>query len=54
MPVRRGNDSKGPYYQWGDHGRKYHYTAGDPSSRERAKKGATRQGQAARARGYRG
>jgi hypothetical protein len=54
VPVRRRQDSKGPYYQWGDHGRKYHYAPGDTASRERAKKSATRQGQAARARGYRG
>ena len=29
MPVRRGHDSKGPYYEWGGHGRKYRYTPGD-------------------------
>jgi hypothetical protein len=54
MPVRRGHDSKGPYYEWGGHGRKYRYTPGNKASRERAKRAATRQGQAARARGYRG
>jgi hypothetical protein len=54
MPVQRREDSKGPYYQWGDHGRKYRYTSGDKASRDRAKQGATRQGQAAHARGYRG
>ncbi|HMF03624.1 MAG TPA: hypothetical protein VKH17_02330 [Acidimicrobiia bacterium] len=54
MPVRRRQDSKGPYYQWGDHGRKYRYTRGDKASRDRAKQGATRQGQAAHAHGYRG
>lgn len=54
MPVRRRQDAKGPYYQWGDHGRKYRYTSGNTASRERAKHAATRQGQAARARGYRG
>jgi hypothetical protein len=53
VPVRRRKDAKGPYYQWGDHGRKYRYTPGDEAGRERAKQGATRQGQAARARGYR-
>jgi hypothetical protein len=54
MPVHRSKDSKGPYYQWGDSGKKYHYTAGDKSSREAAKKKAEKQGQAARASGYKG
>jgi hypothetical protein len=54
MPVRRRQDSKGPYYQWGDSGRKYRYKPGDKASRDRARQGATRQGQAAHARGYRG
>jgi hypothetical protein len=53
MPVRRRKDAQGPYYQWGDHGKKYRYKPGDKAGRERAKQGATRQGQAARARGYR-
>ncbi|HEY7468343.1 MAG TPA: hypothetical protein VIC07_02270 [Acidimicrobiia bacterium] len=54
MPVRRGKDSNGPYFQWGDRGKKYYYTAGDKSSRSNAKVKATRQGRAARASGYRG
>jgi hypothetical protein len=54
MSVRRRRDRKGPYYQWGDSGRKYRYTARDPRSRERAKQHATKQGQAAHAHGYRG
>jgi hypothetical protein len=54
MPVKRGKDSKGSYYQWGDSGKKYHYTAGDKSSREQAREKAARQGRAARASGYRG
>jgi hypothetical protein len=54
MPVRRRQDSQGPYYQWGDSGKKYRYRPGDKGSRDRAKQGATRQGQAAHARGYRG
>ena len=28
MPVQRSKDGKGPYYQWGDSGKKYHYEAG--------------------------
>jgi hypothetical protein len=54
MPVQRKKDSQGPYYQWGDSGKKYHYEAGNTASRERAKNKATKQGQAARASGYRG
>lgn len=54
MPVSRGKDSKGPYYQWGDSGKKYYYESGDKSSRDRAKERARKQGQAAHARGYRG
>lgn len=54
MPVHRSKDSKGPYYQWGDSGKKYHYTSGDKSSREAAKKKAEKQGRAARASGYQG
>lgn len=54
MPVRRREDTKGPYYQWGDNGKKYRYTAGDKSSRSTAKHKAERQGRAARASGYKG
>lgn len=53
MPVQRGQDSQGPYYQWGDSGAKYHYEPGDADSRERAKAKAQRQETAARASGYR-
>ena len=54
MPVKRGKDGKGPYYQWGDSGKKYHYEPGIEDSREKAKDKATKQGRAARASGYRG
>lgn len=54
MPVHRSKDSQGPYYQWGDSGKKYHYTAGDRTSREKAKEKAEKQGRAARASGYKG
>ena len=54
MPVHRGKDGRGPYYQWGDSGKKYHYEAGNQGSRENAKKKAERQGRAAGASGYRG
>lgn len=54
MPVHRREDSKGPYYQWGDSGKKYHYEAGNKQSRESARKKAEKQGRAARASGYAG
>jgi hypothetical protein len=54
MPVHRSKDGRGPYYQWGDSGKKYHYEAGNQDSRKNAKKKAERQGRAARASGYRG
>ena len=53
MPVKNGKDSKGNYYQWGS-GKKYYYTAGNKSSRERAKRNAGKQGEAAYANGYKG
>lgn len=46
MPVRSGKDSKGSFFRYGDSGKKYYYTPGDKSSRERAKKKAGKQGQA--------
>lgn len=54
VPVRRGKDSKGPYYQWGDSGKRYYYTAGDKGSRSTAKSKAEKQGRATRAAGYKG
>ncbi len=54
MPVHRGQDSKGPYYQWGNHGKKYHYKSGSQRSRELAKDKAHKQGVAAHASGWRG
>jgi hypothetical protein len=54
MPVHRGKDAKGPFYQWGQSGKKYHYSPGDKEGREGAKKKAERQGRAARAAGYKG
>lgn len=54
MPVRRGKDADGPFYQWGDNGKKYRYTAGDEKARKQAKSKAGKQGQAAHAAGYKG
>jgi len=44
MPVRRTTTNGKPAYQWGKTGKKYSYTAGNESSRERAKKRAIQQG----------
>lgn len=52
--MHRGSDSKGPYYQWGKSGKKYHYTTGNKASRERAKKKAREQARAIYASGYTG
>lgn len=54
MPVHRSLDSLGPYYQWGHHGHKYHYTPGNRSEREQAKKRAHLQARAAYSHGYKG
>lgn len=51
MPVKRGSDSKGPFFRWGTRGAKYHYTSGNKSSRERARRKAAKQGQAIKASG---
>lgn len=49
MPVRRGDDSRGPYYRWGEKGKKYYYKPGDKASRTRARNKAARQGRAIKA-----
>ncbi len=45
MPVHRGKDSNGPYYQYG-HAKKYYYTSNNKMSREKAKNKAKEQGRA--------
>ena len=54
MPVHRRRDTKGPYYQWGNHGKKYYYRSNNVRSRENAKSKANLQGRAAHASGWRG
>ena len=53
MPVHRGVDAKGSYYQWGGHGKKYYYKAGDKLSREAAKRKSHQQARAIYATGWR-
>lgn len=42
MPIHRGSDSKGPFYQYGNQ-KKYHYKANSTISRTRAKQKAINQ-----------
>lgn len=46
MPVERGTDEKGPFYRWGQHGKKYRYTSGNKRGREMAKRRANKQARA--------
>ncbi len=46
MPVKRTTKNGKPAYKWGDSGKAYTYTAGDKSSRTRAKNKALKQGRA--------
>lgn len=55
MPVYRGRDSEGNFYQWGKdvpgrkHWAKYYYQANNERSRLNAKRRAVKQGMAAMA-----
>lgn len=49
MPVERGRDSNGPYYRWGEHGKKYYYEPNNERSRKIAEEKAARQGRAIKA-----
>lgn len=53
MPVHSGRDNKGGYFQWGEHGKKYHYGS-TSASKKISKQKATNQGRAAYANGYKG
>lgn len=46
MPVLRGKDSSGYYYQFGENGKKYFYVANNYYSREIARRKAILQGRA--------
>jgi len=54
MPIHYGRDRYGPYVQWGGHGHKYRYIAGNYTSENNAYKKAALQGRAAYAHGYQG
>ena len=48
MPIQRGKDAKGPFYQFGA-GRKNYYEVGNPESRAGAKAAAERSARAVKA-----
>lgn len=54
MPVTSCQENGKPGYRWGSSGKCYTYTAGNESSKNRARSSAERQGRAARAGGYQG
>jgi len=51
MPVKKGKDKKGCYYEYGSK-KKYHFKCGNKSSANRAKKKAKRQARAIHSSGY--
>lgn len=53
MPIHRGIDDSGSYYQWGNE-KKYYYIPGDIKSEARAYQKAHNQAKAIFASGYRG
>ena len=44
MPIKRGTDTKGSFYKYGDSGKKYYYESGNKQSRDLAHKKASKQG----------
>jgi len=49
MPVKKGKDSKGPYFSWGTHGCRYHFKRNNRRSESIARSKAARQGRAIKA-----
>ena len=54
MPIHRGKDIGGYYFQWGEHGKKYYYRTTDRYDRLSAYKKAVKQMRAIYKSGYRG
>ena len=52
MPIQRGTDSHGPFFQWGTQ-KKYYYKPNNKKSRELAKEKARKQMVAIYASGWR-
>ena len=53
MPVHQRKDKSGPYFQWGDHGKKYYYDPKSDRSKENARQRAAKQGRAIKASQFR-
>ena len=53
MPVKRGKDSRGCFYQWGSQ-KKYYFNCEDKSAAKQAKSKAHEQEAAAFASGFKG
>lgn len=53
MPIHRSKDVNGCFYQWGNTGKKYYYTAGNKQERDKAYEKARKQERAIYASGYR-
>ncbi len=51
MPIHRGTDKDGSFYQWGKQ-KKYYYVSGNKVSREVAKRKAGEQARAIYSTGY--
>ena len=53
MPIHRGRDRNGSYYQYGNHGKRYYYKSNNQEARKNAKQKAIRQAIAIYSSGYR-
>lgn len=51
MPIHKGKDTKGHFWQWGQSGKKYYFDPKSKESQARAKAQATAQGVAIHASG---
>ena len=49
MPVQHRIDSRGRFYRWGDHGKKYYYNLNSVRSKSIAREKAAKQGRAIKA-----
>ena len=54
MPIHSGENSKGYYFQWGNHGAKYYFDPNSNSSIKKAHAKSMRQAKAIYSNGYRG
>lgn len=52
MPIHRGHDAIGYYYQWGNIGKRYYYIPGNVKSENTARNKSNKQARAIYASGY--